>query len=151
MVWSIFFETHSFRLFFLQLARDSPQWNLCQVRCNDSSSSTEKIFQPTSVPCVFSNRSMERKGKFFSFKFIYLISFASEDLLSYLFVFLFSLCRSRGFIFYLLSKSQLWMYHLTWKLVGVLLSFQTPYSWKCQMHPRSATCFLFRMFYPLST
>ena len=39
------------------------------------------------------------------------------------------------------------MYHQTWKLEGVLLSFQILYSWTCLLHPRSAICFPSRRFH----
>lgn len=81
---------------------------------------------------------------------VHLISFAwGPSKLSISFPF--ASYRSRGFIFYLLSKSRLWMCHPTWKLGGGLLSFQIHCSWKCLMLPKSATCFPFRKFHTPST
>ncbi|CAL9213770.1 unnamed protein product [Arabidopsis halleri] len=43
------------------------------------------------------------------------------------------------------------MFHPTWKLEGVLLSFHIHYSWTCLLHPRFPTCFPSRRFQALST
>ncbi|AEE27789.1 hypothetical protein AT1G05085 [Arabidopsis thaliana] len=51
--------------------------------------------------------------------------------------------KSRGFIFCLLSRSQLWMFHPTWNLEGVLqyFLFKFTINGTCLLHPRFATCF----------
>lgn len=57
--------------------------------------------------------------------------------------------RSKGYICCLLLRSLQWMYQLTLKPDGVLLSLVTLFLWICLMHQKLITCFHSREYWEL--
>lgn len=58
--------------------------------------------------------------------------------------------RSEGFIYCLLWRNLLWMFHLIWKLEGAYPFSLTHCSWTCLTHPKFKICFPSRKLYRFS-